>query len=215
MAKIGTPSHVGFIPDGNRRWATDHGLPKEAGYVYQSGMQLYEQCKEFGIKEASIYCFTQDNTKRPSVQKPAFSEACVAFALEIARRGAAVLVVGDETSTQFPTVLEEFRKRQGNGMKEALKRRPSVGRSFTTGPDCAMGRGAPVERFLACNRYMRICMLGMNIGLILLRNILTTRSPGSRSKIRHSAVDRSAKYPALAGAKWNRCVVLENSYAES
>ena len=29
--KYTLPSHVGFIPDGNRRWAVGHGLPKEAG----------------------------------------------------------------------------------------------------------------------------------------------------------------------------------------
>jgi undecaprenyl diphosphate synthase len=34
MAKNNIPRHVGFIPDGNRRWATDHGLPKEAGYEH-------------------------------------------------------------------------------------------------------------------------------------------------------------------------------------
>jgi undecaprenyl diphosphate synthase len=34
MAKYNIPRHVGFIPDGNRRWATDHGLPKEAGYEH-------------------------------------------------------------------------------------------------------------------------------------------------------------------------------------
>jgi len=93
----------------------DHGLPKETGYAHgiNPGFLLYELCKEYGIKEASIYCFTQDNTKRPSIQKQAFSEASVAFALEIARRGAALLVVGDETSTQFPKELIKFRQRQG------------------------------------------------------------------------------------------------------
>ena len=122
MAKNRIARHVGFIPDGNRRWATDHGLPKEAGYDrgIKPGLLLYEQCKERGIEEASIYCFTQDNTKRPSIQKQAFSEACVAFAFEIARRGAALLVVGDETSTQFPNVLTEFRQRRGAGMKVNL-----------------------------------------------------------------------------------------------
>src|SRR4051794_40559602 len=104
MAKPRLPGHIGFIPDGNRRWAQQHGLPKEAGYAHgiEPGLRLYELCEELGIPEASIYCFTQDNTRRPSAQKHAFSEASVAFALEIARRGAALLVVGDETSAQFP-----------------------------------------------------------------------------------------------------------------
>src|SRR5471030_1536742 len=66
VAKNSIPRHVGFIPDGNRRWAVDHGLPKEAGYAHgiNPGLLLFEKCKECGIKEASIYCFTQDNTSR-------------------------------------------------------------------------------------------------------------------------------------------------------
>jgi len=122
MAANNIPRHIGFIPDGNRRWALDHGLPKEAGYAFgiDPGLLLYEKCRERGIAEASIYCFTQDNTKRPAIQKQAFSEASVAFAWEIARRGAALLVVGDETSAQFPEELKEFRQRQGSGMKVNL-----------------------------------------------------------------------------------------------
>ena len=122
MAKRNLPRHVGFIPDGNRRWAREQGLPKEAGYAYgiDPGLLLYEKCNECGIEEASIYCFTQDNTKRPAIQKQAFSEACVAFAFEIARRGAALYVVGDENSLQFPKGLREFRQRQGVGMKVNL-----------------------------------------------------------------------------------------------
>lgn len=122
MARNSTPRHIGFIPDGNRRWALDQGLPKEQGYVHgiDPGLLLYEICKERRIPEASIYCFTQDNTKRPSAQKLAFTDASVAFAFEIARRGAALLVVGDETSAQFPKVLDVFRQRQGTGMKVNL-----------------------------------------------------------------------------------------------
>jgi undecaprenyl diphosphate synthase len=122
MTKNNIPRHVGFIPDGNRRWALDHGLPKEAGYAYglSPGFLLYEQCKAYGIQEASIYCFTQDNLKRPSVQKQAFSEASVAFAFEIVRRGAALLVVGDDTSAHFPQALKPYRQRQGDGMKVNL-----------------------------------------------------------------------------------------------
>jgi len=122
VTKSAIPRHVGFIPDGNRRWALDHGLPKEGGYFHgiDPGLRLYEKCRECGIKEISIYCFTQDNTKRPAIQKLAFSDASVAFAVEVARRGAAVLVVGDEKSPQFPNALNEFRQRKGSGIKVNL-----------------------------------------------------------------------------------------------
>jgi undecaprenyl diphosphate synthase len=120
--KSNIPRHVGFIPDGNRRWAVNHGMIKEAGYAHgiNPGLSLYEKCNKCGIREISIYGFTQDNIKRPALQKQAFSEACVAFALEVAQRGAALLVVGDETSTQFPSVLKPFLCRQGLGMKVNL-----------------------------------------------------------------------------------------------
>lgn len=122
MAKGSLPTHVGFIPDGNRRWALHHGMPKEAGYAHgiDPGVQLYEQCKALGIQEISIYGFTQDNTRRASVQKHAFSQATVEFAREVVRRGAALHVVGDDTSVQFPEELKPFRQRSGKGIKVNL-----------------------------------------------------------------------------------------------
>jgi len=113
------PTHVGFIPDGNRRWAVARGLSKTAGYAHgvAPGLALFEACKSLGIPEVSVYGFTKDNTKRPTAQKQAFRVACVEFAQEIVQRGAALLVVGDEESAQFPPALSEFRTRQGNGIK--------------------------------------------------------------------------------------------------
>ena len=83
-------------------------------------MTLYEKCRQIGIKEISIYGFTKDNTKRPVIQKSAFSAACVAFAREITRWGAALLVVGNTLSRQYPEDLKQFRRRPGNGMKVNL-----------------------------------------------------------------------------------------------
>lgn len=111
--------HVGFIPDGNRRWAAEHGLAREEGYArgLAPGLALYEHCRTMGIEEVSVYGFTQDNTRRPSVQTERFRAACVEFALEIARRGAALLVLGDERSAQFPAALRPWRRRMGSGIK--------------------------------------------------------------------------------------------------
>jgi undecaprenyl diphosphate synthase len=113
------PRHVGFIPDGNRRWAVQNGLAKEKGYEngIAPGVALFEACKMLGIEEVSVYGFTQDNTRRPSAQAKHFRSACVAFAHEIIKRGAALLVLGDEKSSQFPSELAPFRTRQGKGIK--------------------------------------------------------------------------------------------------
>lgn len=113
------PEHIGFIPDGNRRWAVGQGLAKEQGYArgIAPGLALFEACKALGIAEVSVFGFTQDNTKRPAAQAQMFRAACVDFAQEICRRGAALLVLGDEQSDQFPVELTCFRTRQGEGIK--------------------------------------------------------------------------------------------------
>jgi undecaprenyl diphosphate synthase len=113
------PRHVGFIPDGNRRWAVQNGLAKEKGYEQgiAPGVALIEACKTLHIEEVSVFGFTQDNTRRPTTQANHFRAACVVFAREISRRGAALLVLGDEQSAQFPVELAAFRTRQGEGMK--------------------------------------------------------------------------------------------------
>lgn len=116
------PKHVGFIPDGNRRWAQARGLRKEDGYAHgiAPGLELLELCKRTGIEEVSVYCFTQDNTRRASAQTASFRAATVQFALEVTRRGAALLVLGDERSGLFPEDLMPFRKRAGEGIKVNL-----------------------------------------------------------------------------------------------
>src|SRR4051794_16260893 len=112
-----TPRHVGFIPDGNRRWAKERGLPASAGYEagIEPGLRLLERCRELGIAEASIYGFTQDNTRRPAEQTAAFRAACVGFALGALGGGASLRVVGDATSPSFPDELRPYAARRFAG----------------------------------------------------------------------------------------------------
>ncbi|CAM4381834.1 undecaprenyl diphosphate synthase family protein [Palleronia rufa] len=92
--KHSLPMHVGFIPDGNRRWAVQNGFSKDEGYRFgiEPGLTMFKICKKMGIPEISVFGFTQDNTKRPTSQIQAFRSACVDFVLEIADQGAALLV---------------------------------------------------------------------------------------------------------------------------
>ncbi len=116
------PKHIGIIPDGNRRWAQQQGLAKEAGYTHgiDPGFALYELCLELGIPEVTFYGFTQDNTKRPAPQKVAFQMACVNAVNKLANRDASLLVIGNDKSPQFPEELKPFTTRQIFG-KDLIK----------------------------------------------------------------------------------------------
>jgi undecaprenyl diphosphate synthase len=107
------PQHIGIIPDGNRRWAERNGMDKRDGYKYgiEPGLHLYEMCLELGVKEITFYGFTKDNTKRPPDQTKEFQKACVDSVIELSKRDAELLVVGDESSNLFPKELVEYRKR--------------------------------------------------------------------------------------------------------
>lgn len=107
------PQHIGIIPDGNRRWAQSNGLQKQDGYSHgiKPGFELYRQCVGLGIKEITFYGFTQDNTKRPSVQTQAFQKACVDAVLELSQCDANLLVIGNTDSPLFPSELIPYTKR--------------------------------------------------------------------------------------------------------
>ena len=111
------PTHIGIIPDGNRRWAQSNGLGKEAGYSFgvKPGFELYRECLELGIKEITFYGFTQDNTKRPAVQTAAFQKACVDSVLTLKDYDADLLIVGNSDSPLFPEQLKPYTQRTSFG----------------------------------------------------------------------------------------------------
>jgi len=109
----GIPHHIGIIPDGNRRWAEAHALPLHAGYQYglAPALELMETCLDLGVRELTFYGFTQDNTKRASVQRRAFQQACVEAVHLISERDAELLIVGNTQSKMFPRQLIEYTQR--------------------------------------------------------------------------------------------------------
>ncbi|PKL86164.1 MAG: di-trans,poly-cis-decaprenylcistransferase [Ignavibacteriae bacterium HGW-Ignavibacteriae-1] len=114
-----TPKHIGIIPDGNRRWAETNKMVKEKGYEYgiDPGLALFRLCKESGIKELTYYGFTKDNTKRPTEQRIAFTNACINAVNVLSKEEAELLVIGDSESAMFPEELQKYTTRQifGNG----------------------------------------------------------------------------------------------------
>lgn len=63
---LAVPTHVGYILDGNRRWARQHSLPEFDGHLagYNALREVIEGSIEQGIKFISIYAFSTENWQR-------------------------------------------------------------------------------------------------------------------------------------------------------
>jgi undecaprenyl diphosphate synthase len=61
------PQHIAIIMDGNGRWAQKRGMPRIEGHRQgaQSVRKACEACVEFGVKHLTLYCFSNENWKRP------------------------------------------------------------------------------------------------------------------------------------------------------
>lgn len=64
--KEGVPTHIGFIVDGNRRWAKEHGLPAYEGHLagYNAMQDILIEALDQGVTYASAYIFSTENWKR-------------------------------------------------------------------------------------------------------------------------------------------------------
>ena len=91
------PSHVGIIPDGNRRWADQRGLPRGEGYRpgVDAALRVFSELERLGISEISVYGFTQENVHRPPEQRKAFQGACVEAVARLSELNAELRTVGD------------------------------------------------------------------------------------------------------------------------
>ena len=61
------PKHIGFIIDGNGRWALKRGLSRSKGHKagFENLKKHIEFVKELGIKNLSVFCFSKENWNRP------------------------------------------------------------------------------------------------------------------------------------------------------
>jgi undecaprenyl diphosphate synthase len=64
------PTHIGYILDGNRRWAKEHSLPEYDGHLagYNALSDVVESSFEHGIPFVSVYAFSTENWKRDKTE---------------------------------------------------------------------------------------------------------------------------------------------------
>lgn len=63
---LSPPTHLGFIIDGNRRWAKEHGIPSYEGHLagYNALKDVLYEAFDQGVQYASVYAFSTENWKR-------------------------------------------------------------------------------------------------------------------------------------------------------
>src|SRR3989344_5141301 len=68
--KNNIPSHLAVILDGNRRFARKRGMPPWVGHEYgaKKMREFLEWCRDIGIKELTLFCFSTENFKRPKIE---------------------------------------------------------------------------------------------------------------------------------------------------
>lgn len=65
-----TPQHIGYIVDGNRRWAKRHGLPVYEGHLagYTALKEVVLETHKTGVPFVSAYVFSTENWKRDTAE---------------------------------------------------------------------------------------------------------------------------------------------------
>ncbi len=81
MSTQNTPVHIGFIVDGNRRWARERNLPTLEGHKkgFSEIEVIAEKVFNFGVKFASFYVFSTENWNR--------SKEEVSYLMQLMRAG--------------------------------------------------------------------------------------------------------------------------------
>ena len=64
------PNHIGFIMDGNGRWATQRGMPRSAGHKagFEKIPEVLEICHGHGVHIVSGYAWSTENWNRPKAE---------------------------------------------------------------------------------------------------------------------------------------------------
>lgn len=98
------PKHIGFIMDGNGRWATERGLPRTEGHIQGAKVfrDLIDYGHDIGLEAMTFYAFSTENWKRPEAEVKKLMELFQEYLQEAddtkydrEKRGFYLRVIGD------------------------------------------------------------------------------------------------------------------------
>ena len=89
--------HIAFIMDGNGRWASTRGLPREQGHKEGARVfrEITEYCHKIGIKYITVYAFSTENWKRPKKEVDAIMKLLEEYLDKQRPENATIRFIGD------------------------------------------------------------------------------------------------------------------------
>lgn len=122
------PQHIGFILDGNRRWAREQGLPTLRGHakgynqIKEVAMELFDR----GVKYVSAYVFSVENWNRSSEEVSYLMNLVLRLVSkdldEAIKKGLRVRILGMDKNLS-PQIIKAIRKveqKSASGTKGTL-----------------------------------------------------------------------------------------------
>lgn len=109
------PAHVGFILDGNRRWAKNKGLPTLEGHRkgYENLKTIARHAFEKGVKYVSAYVFSTENWNRSKDEVDYLMNLAMKIAVkdskELIKENIKIVVMGVEDKVP-PKLIKAWRE---------------------------------------------------------------------------------------------------------
>ena len=106
--------HVGFILDGNGRWAASKSLPRSIGHKKgaENVEAILKSCKNLGIATVTLYAFSTENWSRPVFEVKALMKLFHYYLKKkltmLYQENVKVVIIGE--ITPFPKVIKDYIK---------------------------------------------------------------------------------------------------------
>ncbi len=135
--------HIAFIMDGNGRWATKRGMPREFGH--KKGVEVFKQiteyCHKIGVQYITVYAFSTENWKRPKREVDAIMKLLDEYLDKDGLEDTSIRFIGD--ISVLDTNLKDKIKR--------LEERTAHGNRVL---NVALNYGSRLEIVNACNKLI-------------------------------------------------------------
>ncbi len=101
--------HIAFIMDGNGRWASKRGMPRE--YGHKKGVAVFkeitEYCHKIGVRCVTVYAFSTENWKRPKREVEAIMRLLDEYLDKTSKEDVRVCFIGDKSPLD-PVIVKKI-----------------------------------------------------------------------------------------------------------